>query len=111
MKIKLKTTVSDYEGKPITQLDDQGKTENVTFRQVINAALNNEVPGAVMTPEDKQQIYQISKKIWDSWTPDLSNVECAYIQTRGLAVLNPLLSGRLDDFLNQRDEEVAQTEK
>lgn len=110
MKIKLKTTIKDYEGKVIQwPTGDAGAMEDVHYRKIINSALNTDVQGQVLTAEDKEQIYQISKKVWDSWTPDLTNVECAYIQKRGDDVLPAPLRRRLNDFLNGRGE-VASTE-
>lgn len=116
MKLDLSTKVVDYEGKVITQpappKPGQPPTpgaaeEELNFRTVINAAVNNETPGQPPLPaEQKAKVYQISTKIWRKWKVDLTHDDCAFIKERAGITLNALLYGRLDDFLEGKESEL-----
>jgi hypothetical protein len=117
MKFNLNTSVLDYEGDVIKQpvppkpgaRPEPGQPqpeEELNFRVVINAAINNEAPGQTIAAEQKAKIYQISIKIWKNWKVDFTHDDCAFIKERGALTLNALMLGRLDDFLEGKEIEL-----
>lgn len=105
-KFNLKTQLKDYSGKVMTEPTSAGDKvvqEPITMRQVITAAIRREITTEPLTPEDKSRIYELNKKIWKNWSPDLTHADCEFINSRGKKTLDDLMAGRLEDFLEGRD--------
>lgn len=99
MKFDLRKPMVDYAGK---QLPNGPDGEVVNMRDVIATALQtNNMPGQqeTLSAEDKNKTYQILQKVWKRWKIELSHSECEFIKMRAGKTLDPLLYGRLDDFL------------
>ena len=99
MKLKIKTEVLDYEGKPIKVSD----TENLVWRTVVFNALNSVVPNEVLTGEQKARCYRITQKIYDSNEPDLTVEERSFVLERIEKVFNsPLICGKSKEFFEEK---------
>jgi hypothetical protein len=118
-KFNLKVELVSYEGTVMTEPRTPGPDfkpgdtiaqDPITIRQVISAAIRREIAGKPTTPEDKQRIYEINKKIWKKWSVDLTHAECEFIMSRAKETLDDLMMGRLDDFLEGRDWDLPTKE-
>lgn len=106
MKIKLTDELTDYEGKPLTVPDDEntGAKKSVTFFDVFINALNSQLQGEILTSEKKNQIYQISKKIYNSNEPNLTPEQLATIKERVGKIYAPLVYGKVCDRIDGVEE-------
>jgi len=101
MKINIKETIKDYEGKPVKE-GEKGKEEEVTWRSIAYLALNNVIKDELLTAEDRGKCYQITSKLYANREPDLTISEIAFILARiqKFFVNNPLVCGRAEEFFN-----------
>jgi hypothetical protein len=105
MKIKVTEKITDYENKPVQNIDQQGNpTGTLTWRQVIFTALNamESDPNKQMPEEDKMKAYQITKKAFDSEEPDFNIEEAAFILKNIKRVYSPLICGRAEEVFENK---------
>lgn len=99
MKINVKSQVLNYKGEPVVE---PGRTEPLTVLDVFITALNATVGPEVIPAEKKNQIYQISRKIYQNNEPDFTVNELALIQERVLIVWSPMVVGYTMEVLEGR---------
>lgn len=108
MRIKLKTPILDYEGKEIPAKDDP--TQSITYFDVFLNALNMGPQGEILTPEIKNKIYQISKKMYSSNEPHFTPEQLTIIKERVGKAYTPMVYGRVCDLIDGvEDDKEAET--
>lgn len=106
MKIKLLSTLKDYENK---DLEKDGKP--FVIRDAFIIALNSQMPNEVITAEDKSRIYQISMKLFKGNEVDLSLDERSFIKKRADKFLSPLAYGRVCEILEDNTTQEPQSKQ
>ena len=97
MKLLIKEKVLDYEGKEI--VGKEGDTP-LTYFDVFATALSANMPGEVLTAEEKSRIYQCATKLFASKEPDFTVEQLSLIKERVGKVYNALVFGRVCDFID-----------
>lgn len=102
MKIKLRDTITDYEGKPVTVPNEETGTKTpLTYFDVFINSLNSQAPGEMpLTAEKKSQIYQISKKMYQSNEPNFTTNELSLIKERIGKTYAPMVYGKICDLFD-----------
>lgn len=99
MKVKVTEKIKDYDWRELPQ----------TYRDVFISALNNTIDTKeVLTTEKKNQIYQLSKKLFTSDEVDLTVTERALILERAEKLKSPLAYGRVKDLLEDSADTPSQ---
>lgn len=112
MKIDVRKSLKDYEGKPILEVGRDGKKQPLTIRSAFSMALNGNIirNGQVvpMTAEDKAKIYQLCTKIYNRNKPDFTAHDMSFIKTRAgeVAVVNALVAGKIGDLFERKNSKV-----
>ena len=122
MKIDITQKVLDYEGKPIMKepraklnkdgsvmKDEAGQvvlypTEPMTLRDLISTAINDTTRDEILTPEDKNKIFQISVKLWTKKDMDLSVDDRAFINERAGKTLSAIGYGRVCEAMEDNKD-------
>ncbi len=121
MKIKIRASVLDYEGKEILVPEKEGGEKPLTFFEVFINSLNGQTPNeAPLTAEKKNQIYQISKKIYSSNEPNFTTEQLTLIKERVGKSYAPMIYGKVCDVIDggevpevglTREETMKQSEE
>lgn len=100
MKIKINASVLDYEGKEIMAPGKEGE-KALTFFDVFINSLNGQTPNdAPLTAEKKNQIYQISKKIYSSSEPNFTPEQLTVIKERVGKSYAPMVYGKVCEVID-----------
>lgn len=102
MIIDTTKTILDYEGK---ELIEQKNEKPLTFFDVFSTALNATIPSEAMTAETKNEVFQISLKIYNNRKPNLTPKQLETIKDRVGKVYAPLVYGRVCQLLDGTDNE------
>lgn len=113
MKINLKSIILDYEDKPLIEA---GTNESLEYFDVFVKGLNANIHGEMLTAEKKNEIYQITKKLYANPKEVKLTVEqLALIKERVGKAYNPIVYGRVCDLIDgtgsKIDKEPAETPK
>jgi hypothetical protein len=111
MRINVTQGIKDYEGnfikttklengQPVMDSDNRPVQINETLRSYLIQALNSQVQGETMAAEDKNQIYQLSVKMYTSKEVSFTHHEIAFMEERVGKVYGPLIYGRICDIFN-----------
>ena len=103
MRIDVRQTIAGYDGQPI--LGGDGKPDQL--RSYISTALNNTLPGEVMTPEVKNKAYELTIRVYANNELQLTSDQAALIKERVGLLYGPLVVGRIADILDGNDEREA----
>lgn len=80
-------------------LDEVVKSEVLTIREVIHAALNSQGKDEHLNSSDKAKCFRITKKIFATKEPDFTPDEIVFICNRVDAIyLSPLVCGFIREF-------------
>lgn len=136
MRFKVTSIVNDYDDKPLREdevklsinlingfeklvnenkitasaiiesMKNEVKKEPLTFRIIINNALNSLVNEGdrpeILSGTDKAKCYEITKKIFSSKEPELTDDQVTFILQRVEKVyLLPIICGRVREFLKR----------
>jgi hypothetical protein len=116
MRINIIQPILDYENKPLmtNKLDERGKSifdsqnqpETIpeTVRNYITTALNNAAQNETFTADQKNQIFQLSIKLYKGKEVDLTPTERNLIKERVEKHDSPLICGRISDILYPEDK-------
>ena len=123
MRINIKQTVKDYQGRDMKTADEETikkdgkeikvkKERDLLLRDAINLAVNGIILNAQgqalpSKPEEKGRIYQLSTKIWNTKKDvKFTAEEITFIKKRAKEVSNitPLVCGRICDILEGKSE-------
>lgn len=110
MKINISQPVLDYENKEI-KTDEKGGV--LTYFDVFINSINSNVQGETpLTAEKKNQIFQLSKKMYSHKDPNFTPEELTLIKERVSKAYAPLVYGRVVEIIDgtANEEEVAQIE-
>lgn len=105
MKLKVTEAVLGYDGKPMPQVDQEGKPiQSLTWREVIFTALNaiHGDPTKQMADDDKMRAYAITKKAFDSDEPEFDVEEAAFVLQHIRRIYSPLVCGRASELFEER---------
>ena len=99
MKIQLTQPVKNYEGKDLLE-----NKEPIKLRTVFVTALNTVPPGEngnpeILSPDQKARIYQLSCKLYEGDSIDLSLDDRGFIKERVGKVYNALVYGQVCGLL------------
>lgn len=108
MQINLKETIKDYDGTPLI-----GPKEDkpVTYFEVLEMALNRQVEREVITAERKNQLYQITKKLYSGNEVDFTPSQLEIIKERVGKVYGPLIYGRVLDLIDGEEKTAKEADK
>lgn len=95
MRINTNVVLKNYEGKEIVEYE-----KPVTLRDVFSTALNSTLPDEKLTADQKVKIYQITTKLYENDEADLTVDQLALIKEQVGKVYNPLVYGRVCEFLD-----------
>lgn len=100
MNINVLTPITDYEGKAVKMKDGKDKPErDLTFRDVVNIALSNNLRDEIQTGEDKSKTFQIGLKLWKGKSVDFTVSELEFIRVRAEKILDALSYGRVVEII------------
>lgn len=125
MRVNIVQPILDYENKPLMTnklnkkgkpvLDSQNQPEMVpeTARNYITTALNNAAANEVFTADQKNQIFQLSNKLYAGKEVDLTPTERNLIKERVEKHYSPLICERINEMLYPEDKitEVPEEDK
>jgi len=104
MKVNILSEIKDYKDKPL-KASDGVKAENLTWRTIVFNALNTFTKDEQPTGEIKAKCYRITKKIYDSKTPDLTVDERAVVLERIDKIYSsPLICGKSKEFFDEKEK-------
>jgi hypothetical protein len=102
MKINIATALKDFEGKNI--LNNETK-KPIIARDIIAVAINTEDQQNRLTPEKKNQAFQIGIKLYGHDEVDFTVEQAAFIKERVGIFYSPLITGRINELFEKREEE------
>lgn len=96
--------LKDFDGEDCHVDTDKPESPLLTYKQVISTALNVNSPLVPMTPEEKTQAFFIILKAHENPTKvEYTATELALIIRCVKLVYTPLVAGRTEQYLNQKD--------
>jgi len=100
MKITVTDPLLSYEGKPLTEKDENGKDVQVTYRDIFVRALNGVAPNEQIGAETKAKLYLLIGKLYKDKEISLTVDEAALIKERVGLLFNALVYGRVSEVLD-----------
>lgn len=99
MKINLRQVVLGYDDKPLTK-GDKDNLEEVTYFDVFTTALAASFPNETLTAEKKNEIYQLTMKLYKEKEPNLTVNQLTLIKERVDKAYHALVYGRVCDLID-----------
>lgn len=98
MKLKVTSDILDYSGKPTLEVQPDGKEKHVTWQDIIFTVLHSTNKDEVLTKEEKEKFYRITKSVFENKEVELSVEDRALILERVSIFYGPLVYGRAKEF-------------
>lgn len=101
MIVNVTTVLKKYNGDILKDEDRPGKPgKEITFRSVVETALDNPAPDEKMTPEDMAKAYRIGIHLWSDEEVDLNSDEVSFIRDRvKKVIIKPSVQGVVLEML------------
>lgn len=109
MRIKLDEPIRDYKGQPIKV--SETSEEHFTYFDVFVNALNNQITGELLTAEEKNKMYQITRKMYSDKNPNFTTDQLTLLKERVGKIYPPLVYGRVCDLVDGREDEYPLSEQ
>lgn len=89
-------------------LEDAITKDELTYRTLIHTCLNSILKDEVLSSTDKSKAYEITTKLYATSEPNFTDNQVEFILSRcDKVIAAPLQSGRLRDFLTEKEEPKA----
>ena len=99
MKINIATILKNFKGEDL--IDEQTK-KPIIARDIIAIAINSETQEHRMTPEKKNQAFQIGIKLYAHDEVDFTVEQAAFIKERVAIFYSPLIVGRINELFEKK---------